>query len=131
MLAALHAAYEGFIYLNRRASAADRLLAVHSRHVLADFMADPPRRLVRHAKLALEFFSRNAVPCRREQVHRIEPKLERRAGLFEGRANGRVQVVAATAAGIGAFGLDSIPAANGPALGALVRVAEAGVEQVL
>lgn len=98
--------------------------------MLADLVADAPRRLIGHAELALQFLRRDAVPRHREQVHGIEPELQRRPGLLERRSNRRVQVVPATAARIGALCLDAIPARGKPALGARVVRPEARGEQV-
>jgi hypothetical protein len=46
---------------------------------------------------------------RGEQEVRVEPKLQRRAGLLERGAHGRVQMVAAKLAGISALSLDAEP----------------------
>lgn len=86
--ALLDAADQRFVDLYVRAQPADWALAVNVGHVLADQRGHAPRGLVGYAKL--EF----AVPWpkRREQVDRVEPELERRAGLLKGRAHGRMWV---------------------------------------
>lgn len=94
-------------------------------------MADPPRRLVGHAQLALQFLCRNAVPRCREQVHRIEPQLQRRPGLLERRANSRMQVMAAPFTGISALCLDPIPAGRTVTLRADMPGPKPNIEQML
>ena len=77
------------------------VITVNVGHVLADFVTDAPRRLVGHPKLALQFFRGYAVPGRGEQVHRVEPLLQRRPRVLERRPSHRMDVMAAPRAGIG------------------------------
>lgn len=77
------------------------VVAINFAHVLADFVTDAPRGLVGHAKLALQFLRRDAVSGRGEQVHGVEPLLQRRPGILKRRSGHRVNVVAAPRAGIG------------------------------
>ena len=77
--------------------------------MLADQRGHAPRRLIGHAKLALEFLAADAVARRGEQVDGVEPKLERGAGLLKRRPDRGVQVVTAPLAGIGALCLDPKP----------------------
>ena len=57
------AADERFVRLDNTESA-ERIVAIYSAHVLADFVAHAPSGFVIHGKLALQFFGRNAVPRR-------------------------------------------------------------------
>jgi len=77
------------------------VVAVNLAHVFAQFVAHAPSRLVGHAKLALQFFGRNTVARRGEQVHGIEPLLQRRMRPLKGRSDHRVNMVAACRTGIG------------------------------
>jgi len=70
------------------------IVAVDLRHIFAKFMAHAPRRLVRHAKLPLKLFSRDAMAGRSEQIHGVEPLLKRRAGALKRRSNHRINVMA-------------------------------------
>lgn len=76
------------------------IVTIHKAEILANLMAHAPRRFVIHAKLALQFLRRNAVARRGEQVHRIEPLLQRRVRIIERGSNHRVNVLTALA-GIG------------------------------
>ena len=80
---------------------AKRRIAVNLGHVFANFVSHAPSRLVSHAKLALEFLRWNAMPGRGEQIHGIEPFLERRARSLEGRSDHRMDVMTAPFARIG------------------------------
>ena len=109
MLAALDSADQCFVNFNRSAGTTKGALSVNRRHMLADERGRAPRRFIGHPKLALEFLAADAVARRREQVNGIEPKLERSAGLLEGRPDRGVKVVAAPLAGIGPLSLDAKP----------------------
>ena len=76
---------------------AQRRIAVHAGHVLADQVGHAEGRGVRNAKLALQLLGRNAVARRCEQVGRVKPLRERRVGILKNRALHRVNVVAAIA----------------------------------
>lgn len=89
---AVLAADQGFIDFDVTANGR---IAVNPREVLADFVAHAPSGLVVHRQLPLQFFRRNAVARRREQVHGIEPLLQRRVRLVERRSDHRVEVLAA------------------------------------
>lgn len=80
--------------------AAEPVVAVNLRHVLANLVAHAPRGLVRHSELALEFLGGDAVLRRREQVDRVEPHLERRARILEGRPGARIDVIPTILAGV-------------------------------
>ena len=73
------------------------VVAVHNRQILADFVAHAPRRLVVHAQLALQFLGRHAVARRGEQIHRIEPLLQRRMRAMKRRSGHGVQMFTALA----------------------------------
>lgn len=77
--------------------AAQLVVAVNLREILADFMAHTPSRLIGDAQLALQFLRRNAMARGREQIHRVKPFLERNARATEWRADHRMNVIAAVA----------------------------------
>lgn len=76
-------------------------VAVYIGHVLSDLVPHAPGALVGHAKLSLEFLSRNAMPGRGEQVHRVEPLLEWSLGLFKRGARHWMKVMTAPLADVG------------------------------
>jgi len=92
------AADVGFVGLDRARQA---IVAVNLRHVLADFVAHPPRRFVGDGKLALQFLGRHAMPRRGEQVHGVKPLGQGRMRLVEGRPDHRVNVMTTPRTGIG------------------------------
>ena len=118
----------GFIGLN---VPAQRGIAVHVRHVFADLMAHAPSRLVGHAQLALKFLGGHAMALRGEQVHGVEPLLQRCVRPFEGRPDHRVNVMPARRAGISWKLLELGELALGSALRAVHRVAETKHHKVL
>lgn len=76
-------------------------IAIRFAHVLADLVAHAPRALVGHTKLALQFFRRNTVARRGEQVKCVKPFLKGRAGSLEWGADHWVNVMTAPSASIG------------------------------
>src|SRR5262245_41447965 len=76
------------------AGAANRKIAIHITHVLADQVAHAPSRFVGHAELALDLFGGHAVPRGAEQVHDVEPVPQRRPGALKWRSGGRVDLIA-------------------------------------
>jgi len=78
----------------------ERRIAVNARHMVTDQMRHAERGRIGDAKLALQFFRRNAVTRRGEQVDRVKPLRERCMAVLEHRADHRVDVVAAIA-GVG------------------------------
>src|ERR1019366_451309 len=76
------------------------IVAVNFGHVLAKLMRHAPRRLIMHAKLAFEFFRRNSMTRRGEEIHRVKPLLQGHTGSPERRSDHRVNMVPAIA-GIG------------------------------
>ena len=117
----------GFVNLD---VASKRRIAVNLSHVLADFVAHAPGRLVGHAQLALQFLRRYAMPQRGEQVHRVEPLLKRRARVLERRPHHWVKVVPAIAS-VGGHFSETMKRANLSALWAARLVSEPEPKQVL
>ncbi len=68
---------------------------------------------------------------RDEQIDRIEPRLERRTGIFKNRAGSRVNVVAAMRAGKGTAVAHAVERRESMALAARMLHAEANVHDVL
>lgn len=97
-------------------------------------LADQPGHalcgLVGHAKLPLQFLGADTVARGCEKVDGVGPKLQRRAGLFERRADRWVQVMTAPLARVGALCLDPIPVRLAGAGGASEALLEADFEQV-
>jgi hypothetical protein len=63
-------------------------------HKFADLLAYAPRRLIGHAKRALQFLARYAVASDDEKIDRIEPRLQRRMTILKDRASAWVNVIA-------------------------------------
>ena len=78
-------------------------IAVNLGHQLANLVPHAPRRLVRHAQLALQFLRGNAMARRSEQVDRVEPFLKRRARVLERSPDHRIDAMAAPLASVGRF----------------------------
>lgn len=99
LIAAAHArhgaAYQRFVNFNRFTDAAKRIVAIERAHILADFVAHTPSRLVGYAKLALDFLGSNARPRSGEQEDDIKPVLQWGAGALKGRSGHRGNLVAA------------------------------------
>ena len=77
------------------AGSAKRGIAVHIAHVFPDFMAHAPRGFVGHAKLALDLFRGNALPCGAEQKHGVEPVAQRSASALKWSFGHRGNLIAA------------------------------------
>src|SRR6266436_5487125 len=69
---------------------------------LANLLEHAPRGFVGDSGFTLKLFRRDAATSRRHQIDRVEPRFQRRAGLVIDRVGGRVNVVAAILARIGA-----------------------------
>ena len=82
-------------------------VAVHLRHVFADFVTHAPRRLVGHAQLALQFLRRYAVARRGEKIHGVKPLLKRCMRPLERRSRHRMNVMAAPRASVGGHFLEA------------------------
>jgi hypothetical protein len=76
------------------------IITINLGQIFAKFMGHAPCRLVMHAKLAFEFFCRDAVARRSEEIHRVEPFLQRYASAAERRSYHRMNMIPAIA-GIG------------------------------
>ena len=119
------AADQRFVNLDNLAHAAKRIGAVERSHVFADLMAHPPRGFVGHPKLALDFLGGNAVARRAEQEHDEKPVAQAGAGAIKRRSGGRVDLMAAIFANIGAAGGYPIVMRALAAARAIVTVAKA------
>ena len=122
------AANVGLIHLDR---AEQRPFTVNAGHVGADEIGHAPSRLIRHAKLALQFLRGNAVAGSGEQVDGVKPELQRRATVLERCSDRGVKVIAAPLAGIGALGLYPVPVGLTLAFRAGMALAKACLKQVL
>ena len=111
--------------------AGQRKFAVNFRHVLSDLMADAKRALVSHAKLSLKFFGRDAMPRSGEQIHGIEPKLQRCPAVFKQSADCRVKMMAATLAGIRTLRFNPMPLGFLFALRARIVLAKASLKNMV
>lgn len=83
-------------------------------------LADPVSGLVGHTKLALQFLAAHAVARRAEQIHGVIPRDERGARVLKDGASGRVHMMAARGANVGAALLQLVERAfDRTALGAV------------
>ena len=133
-LAALgFAADQRLVDLDDLAGAANGSLPSSLRHVFPDLVAHAPSRLVRHANLALDSLGSNAVPRRREQEDHIVPVAKAGPGVVERRSGGRIELMGAPLALVGAAspsrGCSSSRAAH--TRGSSKSVAVANLKQVL
>lgn len=110
---------------------AKRRIAVDNRHMLAEFMAHAPSRFIRHAQLALKFLRRHAMPGRGEQIHGIEPLLERRPGPLEGGSFHRADLIAAPLAAINRTFVQAVKLAVLATLGAIKSLAIADLHKMV
>lgn len=117
----------GFVHLH---NALKRPFTIHIGDVLADLMPHAPCRFVRDAELPLQFKGRDAMPGCGEKVDGVEPQLQGRPAILKGRFNCGVEVMAAPLAGIGAFGLNSVPVGLTLAFRALIALTKAGLKKV-
>lgn len=111
--------------------AAKRAVAVHNSHILADFVAHAPCRLVSHTDLALDFLCRHAAAGRAELEHDKEPVAKASARPVERGASGRVDLMAAPFASVAASGFDAIEAGILAALFAIVTLTETDTHQMI
>jgi hypothetical protein len=63
-------------------------------HKLANLLTHAPRRLIGHAKRALQLFARYAMAGDYEKIDRIEPRLKRRATILKDRACTWINMIA-------------------------------------
>jgi hypothetical protein len=118
----------GFVNFN---IAGQGQFAIHFCHVLSDFMAHAPSRLVSHAKLALQFFRRYAMAGCSEFVNRQKPELQRRTAILEQSADSGMKMMSANPATKGAFGLQAIPFGFLAAFRAGIALTKAAIKDVL
>lgn len=107
------------------------VVAVDLGHVLANLVADTPSGLVGNPKLSLQFLGRDAMTRSCEQIHGVEPLLQRRRGTMERRARHRVNMVPAPRAAIGRELCKPGKLSLTPTLGASRDDAKAGFHKVL
>jgi hypothetical protein len=91
------AAIVRFVHFDLATESANRSTLFIGQHG-ANLLEHAPRRLIRHARLALNLFRGDAATGLRHQVDGIEPSSERSGRLVEDRASGWVNVMAATVA---------------------------------
>jgi len=115
----------------RRATGQRFRLAIDRAHVLADFVRHAERRRIRNPELALQFLGRDAMPGRSEQIHRIEPLLQRRMRLVEHGPDHREYLKPAPRALIGRVTADAVKLAVLAALRAIQAFAVAQHHQVI
>ena len=129
---ALHrTANQCFVDLNNLSHAAERVATTKLPHIFADLMAHAPRRFVGNTKLALDFLGSNAVARSAEQKHDKEPIAQRCAGAIKRGASGRVNLMPAIFADIGAAGANAIVVRALAATRAVMAVAKAITHDVL
>ena len=97
-----------FVDLDMLAGATHRRVTVNRTHIFPDLMAHAPSRFVGHAKLAFDFLGSDTVSRSAEQEHNKEPIAQRSAGAIKRGASGRVNLMAAVFADIGAAGGNAI-----------------------
>ena len=110
----------GFVRFN---DARKPVVAVHLAHVLADFVAHAKRSRIRDPELALQFLGRDAMPGSREEVHGIEPLLQRRMRAMKDGPDHGENLKPAPRALIGRMATDAVKLARLAALRALDLVA--------
>lgn len=125
------AADDRFVHFDMLGKAAKRAIAVHNRHIFADFVAHAPSRLVGHADLALNFLCRHAAAGRAELEHNKEPVAKAGARPVEGGASGRVNLMATPFARIGPALGHAVELCALAALFAIVPLAVANTHQVI
>ena len=111
--------------------ARQRNFAVNLFHVLADFMADAPRRFISHAKLALQFFRGYPMPRSGKFVNRQKPELQGGAAVLKQSSDSGMKMMPAHAAAKSTFGLQAIPLGFLAAFGAGIALAKAAIKNVL
>ena len=129
--AARFAANAGFINLDNLIRPAKRIVAVERAHVLPDFVAHAPCGFVGDANLALDALGGDTVPRSREQEHHVKPIAKAGPGPVEGRPGGRIQLIGAPIALLGAAAFDAAVFRRTPALGAIEVGSEPNLKQVI
>ena len=105
-------------------------ITINFRHVFADLVAHAPRAFIGHAKLALQFLGRHAMPRRGEQVCGVKPLLKRRARLLENCSGHRMNMMPAIA-GVGGHLPEPVESINFTAFRANRVLAELEPEKVI
>jgi hypothetical protein len=115
---------------NSTARAAKRVIAVHKTHILANEIAHAPSGFIGHADGALNFLGRDAIAGRAEHKHDLKPVAQGCARGGKRRASGRIDLLAAMFALIGATGLNAMIAGALAAFAARMTLPKAGSHQV-
>src|ERR1035441_4454922 len=97
----------GLVHFDLTPASTNRPALVITKHG-ANLLKHAPRRLVSHTRFPLNLLCRNSAARRGHQVDGIEPSRERRGGLVEDRASGRVNVMPAMVARVGRATLDAV-----------------------
>ena len=122
------AAYHRFVYFNM---AGQSVVPIHGTHVLTNLVAHPPSALVSNADLPLQFLGRYSMSGRGEQVHGIEPFLQRRTGTMKGRANHRIDFFSTPRALISRVAADTMKLAVLAALRAIKLLAVSNAHKMI
>ena len=80
--------------------ALEKRKAIGIAHELAYLLAHTPSAFVRHAQLALEFLSRNSMPCGHKQIDGIEPNLETGPAVLKDRPGARINMISTPRTGV-------------------------------
>ncbi len=107
------------------------IVTIGSGHVLTDFMTYAPCSLVGNAQLPLKLLSRDTMTGRSEQVHRVEPLLERCTRTLKRCASHWMNVVATPCTLISLYLFDSGKLAVLFALRAIQFKAETNTHQMI
>ena len=108
-----------------------RRIAINQPHVLPNLVGYPKGRRIGNAQLALNLFRRDTMARGGEQVHRIEPLLERHVRAMKGRSDHWVNVMTAPLALVGRFLADAMVLPALATLRTIKRVAVAKLHQVV
>ena len=122
--------YQRFVNLDNPPHAAKRIGAIERTHIFADLMAHAPRGFVGHAKLTLNFLCGNPVPRGAEQEHDKEPIAQAGAGAVEWGASGRIDLMPAIFADIGAASGNAVVVCALATASAIMAVAKAVTHDV-
>ena len=111
--------------------AGQRRLTINLTHMFADFFSHAKRCWIRNSQLTLQFLRRYAVPCRGEQIHGIEPLLQRCMGPIKHSPDHRINLKTAPRAFIGGGTFNTMKFTSLPALRAFNSLAVAKLEKVV
>ena len=107
MFASSARVYRHFVDLNAGATLAAKWVFVVVQHG-ANLLEHAPRGFVRYSRFALDLLGGDSAAGRGHEVHRIEPRRERRGRLVEDGVRRGVNVIAAMLARIGRTALEAI-----------------------